>query len=67
MADLERLREGGGGRGVGASLEEAFEVGKYGGVAGLEGEDQVRAAPMEVVWEGAFGLSHSCGEVQRRT
>ena len=55
VAELKRLAE----VGTGAMLEEAFEVGTYGGVAGLDGEDEVGATPMEVVCEGAFGLSRS--------
>ena len=41
--------------GVGAVAEEAFEVGEHGGLIGLDGEHEVRAAMTQALDEGALG------------
>ena len=52
--------------GVGAMSGEAFEVGKYGGVVRPDEDDEVGAAPMEVVREGASGLTRSRRELSQK-
>ena len=60
MVELRRFAE----VGVGAMLEEAFEVGEHGGLVGLDGEHEVGGAKTHALGKGSDrGLTYTTAGV----